>query len=83
MPAITSSVIINLIGGLQLFDIIKALTPVAPTGAQSMSTYLTYVYFNKESAGFANVMGIFMFLFILIVNTLATKFFDKREEQML
>lgn len=84
MPAITSSVILNLIGGLKLFDIIRALTPPSPsTGAQSLSTYLTYQYFNVQKAGYSAVLGIVTFLFILIVANLCMWFFDKREAQLL
>jgi len=84
MPAITSSVILNLIGGLKLFDIIRALTPPSPsTGAASLSTYLTYQYANVERAGYSAVLGIVTFLFILIVSNLTMWFFDRKEAQML
>jgi len=84
MPAITSSVILNLIGGLKLFDIIRALLPPSPsTGAHSLSTYLTYQYFNVQKAGYSAVLGILAFLFILIVANLCMWFFDRREEQIL
>jgi len=84
MPAITSSIVINLIGGLKLFDIIRALMPISPSsGAHSLSTYLTYQYFNVQRAGYSAVIGIFTFVFILIVSMLAMKYFDSREEQML
>jgi len=84
MPAITSSVILNLIGGLKLFDIIRALTPPSPsTGAASLSTYLTYQYANVERAGYSAVLGFVTFVFILIVSNLTMWFFDRREAQML
>ena len=84
LPAITSSVVINLIGGLKLFDIIRALTSVSPTtGAHSLSTYLTYQYFNVQRAGYAAVLGIFVFFFILIVNITVIRYFDRKEEKIL
>jgi raffinose/stachyose/melibiose transport system permease protein len=83
MPAISSSVIINLIGGLKLFDIIRALTPPSPsTGAHSFSTYLTYQYFNVEAAGYSAAIGVFTFLFILLVSLIVMKFFDRLEVAM-
>jgi raffinose/stachyose/melibiose transport system permease protein len=83
MPAIASSVTINLIGGLKLFDIIRALLSDAPsTGAQSLSVYLTYQYFNRELAGYSAAIGVFTFLFILAVSILTIKYFDKREVVM-
>lgn len=84
MPAITSAVTINLIGGLKLFDIIRALTPPSPsTGAHSLSTYLTYQYFNVQQAGYSAVIGVFTFLFILLVSTVFMKYFDSKETQVL
>lgn len=84
MPAISSAVTINLIGGLKLFDIIRALTPPSPsTGAHSLSTYLTYQYFNVQQAGYSAVIGVFTFLFILLVSSIAMKFFDSKETQVL
>ena len=80
MPAISASVTINLIGGLKLFDIIRALTPPSPsTGAHSMSTYLTYQYFNVQQAGYSAVIGVFTFLFILLVSVIVMKYFDRKE----
>lgn len=84
MPAISSAVTVNLIGGLKLFDIIRALTPPSPsTGAHSLSTYLTYQYFNVQQAGYSAVIGIFTFLFILLVSGIAMRYFDSKETQVL
>jgi len=83
MPALSASVTINLIGGLKLFDIIRALTPPSPsTGAHSLSTYLTYQYFNVQQAGYSAVIGVFTFLFILLVSIMVMKYFDSREVVM-
>lgn len=84
MPAIASSVTINLIGGLKLFDVIRALTPPSPsTGAHSLSTYLTYQYFNVQQAGYSAVIGVFTFLFILLVSGVVMKYFDSKEMDVL
>ena len=84
MPAISSAVILNLIGGLKLFDIIRALMPPSPSsGGHSLSTYLTYQYFNMQKAGYSAVLGILVFAFILVVSNLCMLFFDRKETQML
>jgi len=83
IPAISSSVIINLIGGLKLFEIIRALTPVMPTsGAHSFTTYLTWAYFNNQRAGYSATIGVFTFLFILFVTIVAVKLLDRKEVTM-
>ena len=83
-PAVASAVIINLIGGLKLFDIIRALLPASPaSGGHSLSSYLTFQYFNVQSAGYSAAIGVFTLAFIFIVSMVAMKYFDKREEQMI
>lgn len=68
-PAIVTSVTLNLIGGLKLFDPIKALTGGGPGYAShSMSTLIDYTYFRNQMAGYASTMGIALFLFIMIVS---------------
>lgn len=66
-PAFTTSVVLNLIGGLKLFDIIKVLTNGGPGYAtNSISTYISSMYFDAQNAGYASALGVF--LFILIAN---------------
>lgn len=80
MPAITSSVIVNLIGGLKLFDIIMALTSGGPGfSSHSLSTLVTQTYFRGQNAGYSATIGIFTFIFIMIVSNIIMKYFDKKE----
>jgi raffinose/stachyose/melibiose transport system permease protein len=73
-------VVINLIGGLKLFDIIRALSPAAPaSGIHSLITFLTFQYFNIEQAGYSAAIGVFTFLFILVVSVVVIKLLDKME----
>ncbi|MCL2662793.1 MAG: sugar ABC transporter permease [Oscillospiraceae bacterium] len=79
-PALSASVVINLIGGLKLFDIIRALSPAAPSsGTHSLVTFLTYQYFNIEQAGYSAAIGVVTFAFILIVSIVVIKLLDKME----
>lgn len=79
-PSIVTSVTINLIGGLKLFDAIKALTNGGPGYAShSISTLLSYTYFNSQSAGYASAMGIMLFIFIIIVSIVTQKIFNRNE----
>ena len=47
----------------------------------TLSTFISYNYFEMEKAGYASAIGIFMFVFIYIVSTVLTNFFKKREVQ--
>ncbi len=80
IPSITSAVVINLIGSLKLNDIIIALTNAGPAQkTHSLSTYISYVYFRSEKAGFASAIGVFMFAFIMIVSLATNKFLESKE----
>ena len=80
IPAIASAVIINLIGSLKLNDIIISLTNGGPAQqTHSLSTYISYVYFRIEKAGYASAIGVFMFVFILIVTIIANRYFRSKE----
>ncbi len=79
-PAMVTSVTVNLIGGLKLFDIIKVLTNGGPGySTNSVSTYIGLTYFNAQSAGYASSMGVILFLLILIVTLLLNIILKKRE----
>ena len=51
-PSFTTSVVLNLIGGLKLFDVIKVLTGGGPGySTNSVSSYISIQYFHNQSAG--------------------------------
>ncbi|TFC55794.1 sugar ABC transporter permease [Cryobacterium sp. TMT2-15-1] len=65
-PAFATSIVLNLIGGLKLFDMIKVLTGGGPGYAtNSVSTYISVAYFNNQAAGYASAMGVVLFVLIL------------------
>ncbi len=79
-PAITSSVMLNLIGGLKLFDIIVALTSGGPGFAtHSLATLVSHTYFRGQNAGYSATIGIFTFLLIMVISVLVMSFFNRKE----
>lgn len=79
-PAIASGVVLNLIGGLKLFDIISAMTKGGPGFVtHSLSTYISYEYLNAEAAGYSAAIGMVTFLVILVLSNFAISYFDKKE----
>lgn len=79
-PAITSSVTINLIGGLKLFDVISALTGGGPGyDTHSVSTLIHRLYFGGERAGYASAVGLVFFVFIMIISNVVVKVLEKRQ----
>lgn len=83
MPAITSSVTINLIGGLKLFDIIMALTSGGPGyDTHSLSTLVNRTYFGSENAGYASAIGLISFLLIMVLSNIVVKAMEKKEVEV-
>ena len=79
-PAIVTSVTLNLIGGLKLFDIIKALTDGNPAySTHSLSTLINATYFQGQNAGYAACIGILLFAVIFIVTLIMQKVFISKE----
>ena len=79
-PAITSSVTINLIGGLKLFDVITALTGGGPGyETHSVSSLIHRLYFGGERAGYASAVGLVFFVFIMIISNIVVKNLEKRQ----
>lgn len=83
MPAITSSVTLNLIGGLKLFDVISALTGGGPGyDTHSLSTLIHKYYFGGERAGYASAIGLVFFVFIMFVSNIVVKALQGRQVEL-
>lgn len=79
VPAMTNAVVINLIGGLKLFDVIISLTNGGPNyTTNSMMTYLNSQYFLSEKAGYASAIGIATFVIIMVFSLLCNRYFEKK-----
>ena len=53
-PAIASTVLLNMVGGLKIYDSIISLTNGGPVQkTNSLSTLISYTYFTSEKAGYA------------------------------
>jgi raffinose/stachyose/melibiose transport system permease protein len=79
-PAFVTSITVNLIGGLKLFDVIRALTNGGPGyTTHSLSTLIYSSYFESQLAGFASAIGLLLFVTVLFC-ALALQAFFKRVE---
>lgn len=79
VPALSSSVIYNLIGGLKLYDVIIALTDGGPAKkTHSLATYIANRYFDAERAGYAAAIGVFSFVMIMIISMIVNAYFRRR-----
>ncbi|MBH0055138.1 MULTISPECIES: carbohydrate ABC transporter permease [unclassified Salinibacterium] len=79
-PAFATSIVLNLIGGLKLFDVIKILTNGGPGySTQSVSTLISTTYFDSQSAGYASAMGVALFAIIIVITIIMNKVLGSRK----
>jgi len=80
MPAITVSVVLNIIEGLKLFDVIISMTNGGPGYAShSLSTMMSDLFFAGQDAGFAAALGNLMFVIISLFGISSLKFLRRKE----
>jgi raffinose/stachyose/melibiose transport system permease protein len=83
VPALSSSVTFNLIGGLKLYDVIVALTDGGPAKkSNSLATYIANRYFDAERAGYAAAIGVFSFVLIMVIAMIVNAYFRKKEREV-
>lgn len=81
-PAFAASVVLNLIGGLKLFDIVKVLTDGGPGYAtNSVSTLIGKTYFGNQAAGYAAAQGVILFLIIAVFTVVTNWWLDRRADR--
>jgi ABC-type sugar transport systems, permease components len=81
-PAVVTSVTINLIGGLKLFDVIRAMTGGGPGyTTHSLATLIHSNYFFSQQAGFAAAIGLLLFVSILLITIVLQAAFKERAVQ--
>lgn len=83
IPAITTSVVLNLIGGLKLFGIILSTTSGGPGySSHSLSTLINYLYFENQNAGYSAAVGLFMFLFIMFISVFVRGYLERKANDL-
>jgi raffinose/stachyose/melibiose transport system permease protein len=80
MPAVTVSIVLNIIEGLKLFDVIIAMTNGGPGYAShSLSTMMSDLFFAGQDAGFAAALGNLMFVVISLFGISSLRFLRRKE----
>ena len=81
-PAFATSIVLNLIGGLKLFDVIQVLTGGGPGySTHSISTLISKTYFDSQTAGYASAMGIVLFITIAAFTFVLNSWFNKHQAE--
>ncbi|WP_308492370.1 carbohydrate ABC transporter permease [Microbacterium terrisoli] len=78
-PAFATSIVLNLIGGLKLFDVIRVMTGGGPGySTDSMSTLISKFYFDNQNAGYASAVGVALFVIIAVFTLALNAYFNRR-----
>lgn len=78
--SILTNVTLKLIGGLQMYDLVVALTNGGPGfSSHTISTMINYLYFDVQNAGYASALGVCLFLIIMTGTLLVNKFIKKED----
>ncbi|MFD0679236.1 MULTISPECIES: carbohydrate ABC transporter permease [unclassified Paenibacillus] len=79
-PSVTINIVLNLIGGLKLFDVITSLTGGGPGYASaSLSTLMYQLYFARQDAGYAAALGNLMFVIISVISITSLYLLRRKE----
>lgn len=82
-PAFATSIVLNLIGGLKLFDVIQVLTGGGPgTSTHSVSTLIGQTYFGNQAAGYAASMGVVLFVLIAAATFVLNSALNRKRVQL-
>lgn len=80
LPAFTTSLVLNIIGGLKMFGLIVAMTDGGPGySSHSLSSLINTMYFANQRAGFSAAIGMFSFAFILVISMILRKYLEIKE----
>ncbi|WP_313182613.1 carbohydrate ABC transporter permease [Lacrimispora sp.] len=83
IPAFTTNIILNLIGGLKLYGLIISLSGGGPGYAShSLQTLINHMYFSNQNAGYAAAIGVVTFLFIMFISIVVKGQIDKKAGEL-
>lgn len=81
-PSIMTTVVLKLIGGLQMYDLVVALTGGGPGfSTHTISTMINYLYFDAQNAGYSAALGVFLFIIIMTLTLFVNKVLKRGDWQ--
>ncbi|WP_313357436.1 sugar ABC transporter permease [Microbacterium sp.] len=82
-PAFATSIVLNLIGGLKLFDIVQVLTGGGPgQSTHSVSTLIGETYFSNQAAGYSAAIGVVLFVLIVAVTFVLNSLLNQKRVEL-
>ncbi|PKI90894.1 glycerol-3-phosphate ABC transporter permease [Actinomycetales bacterium SN12] len=82
-PAFATSIVLNLIGGLKLFDVVQVLTGGGPgDSTHSVSTLIGETYFSNQAAGYSAAIGVVLFVLIVAVTFVLNSLLNRKRVEL-
>lgn len=82
-PAFATSIVLNLIGGLKLFDVVQVLTGGGPgQSTHSVSTLIGETYFSNQAAGYSAAIGVVLFVLIVAVTFVLNSMLNRKRVEL-
>ncbi|QMU97314.1 sugar ABC transporter permease [Microbacterium esteraromaticum] len=82
-PAFATSIVLNLIGGLKLFDVVQVLTGGGPgQSTHSVSTLIGETYFSNQAAGYSAAIGVVLFVLIVAVTFVLNSLLNRKRVEL-
>jgi raffinose/stachyose/melibiose transport system permease protein len=82
MPAFTNALVVNMVGGLKVFDIVQALTKGGPGSASSVFGTIIFSSFGDGSYGVGCAASIILCISVLLIVLPTYKFFSNKEVEI-
>lgn len=82
MPAFTNAIVVNMVGGLKVFDMVQALTKGGPGSATSVFGTIIFSSFGSGSYGEGCAASIILCISVLLIVLPTYKFFSNKEVEI-
>ena len=82
MPALKNALVINIVGGLKVFDLVQTLTKGGPGSATSVFGTLIYSSFSNGNYGAGSAASVILTVFVLLIALPTNTYVSKKEVEM-
>lgn len=82
MPALKNALVINIVGGLKVFDLVQTLTKGGPGSATSVFGTLIYSSFSNGNYGAGSAASVILTVFVLLIALPTNTYISKKEVEM-
>jgi raffinose/stachyose/melibiose transport system permease protein len=79
MPAFNNALVINIVGGLKVFDLVQTLTKGGPGSATSVFGTLIFSSFSNGNYGRGCAASVILTIFVILIAVPTNQFISKKE----